>query len=80
MAPFSGGISLALAVGGIAGCIVSGATNIITTLVKDSKLKGIIEEIEKQSKLGVITESERYNKIIDLWTHVTDDVAEKLAV
>ena len=40
------------------------------------KAQAQLKEIEKQSKLGVITESERYNKIIDLWTHVTDDVAD----
>jgi DNA-directed RNA polymerase subunit beta' len=40
------------------------------------KAKGEIKDIEKQSKVGVITESERYNKIIDLWTHVTDQIAD----
>ena len=40
------------------------------------KAQAQLKDIEKQSKLGVITESERYNKIIDLWTHVTDDVAD----
>jgi DNA-directed RNA polymerase subunit beta' len=43
-------------------------------LVKDAKAK--IKEIEKQAKLGLITESERYNKIIDIWTKVTDEVAD----
>ncbi|MDR3281616.1 MAG: DNA-directed RNA polymerase subunit beta' [Endomicrobium sp.] len=43
-------------------------------LVKDAKEK--IKEIEKQAKLGLITESERYNKIIDIWTKVTDEVAD----
>ena len=43
-------------------------------LVKDAKAK--IREIEKQAKLGLITESERYNKIIDIWTKVTDEVAD----
>ncbi len=43
-------------------------------LVKDAKAK--IKEIESQSKLGIITESERYNKIIDIWTKVTDEVAD----
>ncbi len=35
-------------------------------------------EIEKQYKKGIITDVERYNKVIDIWTHVTDKVAEKL--
>ncbi|MFA7074124.1 MAG: DNA-directed RNA polymerase subunit beta' [Endomicrobiaceae bacterium] len=43
-------------------------------LVKEAKAK--IKEIEKQAKLGLITESERYNKIIDIWTKVTDEVAD----
>lgn len=40
------------------------------------KARHEIKEIEKQSKAGVITDSERYNKIIDLWTHVTDQIAD----
>ncbi|MDR0401924.1 MAG: DNA-directed RNA polymerase subunit beta' [Endomicrobium sp.] len=43
-------------------------------IVKEAKNK--IKEIEEQAKLGLITESERYNKIIDIWTRVTDDVAD----
>ncbi len=43
-------------------------------MVKEAKVK--IKEIEKQAKLGLITESERYNKIIDIWTRVTDEVAD----
>jgi DNA-directed RNA polymerase subunit beta' len=35
-----------------------------------------VKQIEQQGKAGVITESERYNKIIDIWTHVTDKVAD----
>jgi len=33
-------------------------------------------EVERQAKLGLITESERYNKIIDLWTRVTDRISD----
>ncbi|HNC74363.1 MAG TPA: DNA-directed RNA polymerase subunit beta', partial [Elusimicrobiota bacterium] len=43
-------------------------------LVRKAKVE--IKDIEKQSKAGVITDSERYNKIIDLWTHVTDQIAD----
>jgi DNA-directed RNA polymerase subunit beta' len=43
-------------------------------MVKEAKAK--IKVIEKQAKLGLITESERYNKIIDIWTRVTDDVSD----
>ena len=37
-----------------------------------------VKEIEKQSKMGVITENERYNKIIDIWTKVGDKVADMM--
>jgi DNA-directed RNA polymerase subunit beta' len=43
-------------------------------MVKAAHLQ--IKEIEKQAKQGLITESERYNKVIDIWTHVTDKVAD----
>ncbi len=36
------------------------------------------KEIAKQAKMGIITDSERYNKIIDLWTHVTDAIADHM--
>jgi DNA-directed RNA polymerase subunit beta' len=34
-----------------------------------------IKEVEKQYRKGVITPGERYNKIIDIWTHCTDQIA-----
>ncbi len=34
-----------------------------------------ISEVEKQYRKGVITTLERYNKIIDIWTHCTDQIA-----
>ncbi|MFC2149699.1 DNA-directed RNA polymerase subunit beta', partial [Candidatus Auribacterota bacterium] len=37
-----------------------------------------ISEVEKQYRSGSITDGERYNKIIDIWTHTTDKVAESL--
>ncbi|MGQ0645355.1 MAG: DNA-directed RNA polymerase subunit beta' [Elusimicrobiota bacterium] len=43
-------------------------------LVKKARTE--IKDIERQSKAGVITDSERYNKIIDLWTHVTDQISD----
>jgi DNA-directed RNA polymerase subunit beta' len=35
-----------------------------------------VKTIEQQAKNGVITESERYNKIIDIWTHVTERISD----
>jgi len=34
-----------------------------------------IKEVEKQHKKGIITSGERYNKIVDIWTHCTDQIA-----
>jgi DNA-directed RNA polymerase subunit beta' len=46
--------------------------NLITKANK--KVDGILNEHEQ----GVITDAERYNKIIDVWTHTTNDVARAL--
>ena len=37
-----------------------------------------VTEIERQYKKGIITDVERYNKVIDIWTHTTDNVANLL--
>jgi DNA-directed RNA polymerase subunit beta' len=34
-----------------------------------------IKEVEKQHRKGIITSGERYNKIVDEWTHATDQIA-----
>ncbi|NCC49711.1 MAG: DNA-directed RNA polymerase subunit beta' [Spartobacteria bacterium] len=34
-----------------------------------------IAEVEKQYRKGVITDGERYNKIIDIWTHSTEEIS-----
>ena len=34
-----------------------------------------IADVEKQYRKGVITPGERYNKIIDIWTHATDRIS-----
>ena len=34
-----------------------------------------VEKIQAQYQRGFITDGERYNKIIDIWTHVTEDVS-----
>ncbi|HZN58548.1 MAG TPA: DNA-directed RNA polymerase subunit beta' [Planctomycetota bacterium] len=52
--------------------------------VPESKAKilgatqGEVEKVEKQYQRGVITEGERYNQIIDLWTHATERVGEDM--
>ncbi|MBN2009561.1 DNA-directed RNA polymerase subunit beta' [candidate division KSB1 bacterium] len=35
-----------------------------------------VEKIQNQYENRIITDGERYNKIIDIWTHTTSDVAE----
>ncbi len=37
-----------------------------------------IEEVEAQYRKGIITQGERYNKIIDIWTTATDDIAKSV--
>ncbi|MBL7073275.1 MAG: DNA-directed RNA polymerase subunit beta' [Candidatus Omnitrophica bacterium] len=34
-----------------------------------------VDKIQSQYQKGLITDGERYNKIIDIWTHVTEDVS-----
>src|SRR3974377_2604099 len=41
--------------------------------IEDAQKK--IKEVEKQYRKGVITPGERYNKVIDIWTHCTDQIA-----
>jgi DNA-directed RNA polymerase subunit beta' len=50
-------------------------------IIPDAKKKEIsaaekqINQVEKQHRAGAITSGERYNKIIDIWTHCTDQIA-----
>lgn len=37
-----------------------------------------VNEIEKQYSDGLITNGERYNKVIDIWAHVTEQVANEM--
>jgi DNA-directed RNA polymerase subunit beta' len=41
-----------------------------------AKAQEEVGAIEEQYQAGVITDSERYNKVIDIWTRVTDELAE----
>jgi DNA-directed RNA polymerase subunit beta' len=36
---------------------------------------GGVGDVEKQYRRGIITDGERYNKIIDIWTHATDKIS-----
>src|SRR5690606_38691044 len=37
-----------------------------------------VDVIEKSKRRGIISENERYNKVIDIWTHVRDEVKREL--
>ncbi|MCB2212128.1 DNA-directed RNA polymerase subunit beta' [bacterium] len=41
-----------------------------------AKSQAEVDEIQSQYEMGIITDGERYNKIIDIWTHTTSQVAE----
>ena len=61
-----------------AGLSISVSDMHIPALKKDAivEARKKVKEIEKQAKNALITEAERYNKIIDIWTHVTDKIAD----
>ncbi|MBN1913814.1 MAG: DNA-directed RNA polymerase subunit beta' [Candidatus Omnitrophica bacterium] len=40
--------------------------------------RGEVGKIEDQYRKGIITERERYNKVIDVWTHTTDKISDLL--
>jgi len=37
-----------------------------------------VRDVEAQYKRGFITDRERYNKIVDIWTHATDEVSKNV--
>jgi DNA-directed RNA polymerase subunit beta' len=37
-----------------------------------------VREIEEQYKNGLITDGERYNKVVDIWAEVTDSIADEM--
>ena len=39
---------------------------------------GKVNKVERQYARGLITEEERYKKVVDLWTKATDDVADAM--
>jgi DNA-directed RNA polymerase subunit beta' len=59
------------------GCSI-GIDDMIIPKEKDQEIQTAqkqISEVEKQYRKGVITPGERYNKVIDIWTHCTDQIA-----
>src|SRR5450432_3254018 len=45
-------------------------------IVADSRRK--IAEVEAQFNKGIITDGERYNKVVDIWTNATDRIAKEV--
>ena len=37
-----------------------------------------MREIEEQYNQGLITDGERYNKVVDIWAEVTDRIADEM--
>ena len=37
-----------------------------------------VREIEKQYASGFVTQGERYNKVVDIWSHTNDQVAKAM--
>ncbi|MGH7788188.1 MAG: DNA-directed RNA polymerase subunit beta', partial [Candidatus Binatia bacterium] len=40
--------------------------------------RGAVREIEDQYNKGLITDGERYNKVVDIWAEVTDRIADEM--
>ncbi|MRI82890.1 MAG: DNA-directed RNA polymerase subunit beta' [Nitratiruptor sp.] len=45
-------------------------------LIEEAKKK--VKEIQQQFQAGLLTEQERYNKIIDIWTDTSNEVAKEM--
>jgi DNA-directed RNA polymerase subunit beta' len=46
------------------------------SVIRDTERE--VEKIQKQYQRGIITEGERYNKVIDLWTHARDEITKQM--
>ena len=58
---------------GISDIVVSEDKNVMVARAQEE-----VDEIQGQYDRGIITDGERYNKIIDIWTRITADVAETM--
>lgn len=64
---------------------VAGMTVAISDVIVPPDKKDIIaktaqrvKKVEQQYSIGLITDSERYKKVVDLWTNATNDVADSM--
>jgi len=58
---------------GLSDIVVPAEKNILIKRAQDE-----VDEIQQQYEMGYITDGERYNKIIDIWTTTTAQVAETM--
>jgi len=61
--------------------VTFGMDDLVVPDSKEAIIKKSLDEvarIRKQYSRGIITEGERYNKIIDIWTHTTNEVSNEL--
>jgi DNA-directed RNA polymerase subunit beta' len=45
-------------------------------IIRDTEKE--VDKVQKQYQRGIITEGERYNKIIDAWTHARDQITQQM--
>jgi DNA-directed RNA polymerase subunit beta' len=43
-----------------------------------AEARRLVDEVDQQYQDGVITPGERYNKIVDIWAHTTEQIAEEM--
>jgi len=58
-----------------------GVSDLVVPSNKDEILRRTMKSVRKfqaQSDMGLITNNERYNKVIDCWTHATEELSESL--
>jgi DNA-directed RNA polymerase subunit beta' len=62
------------------GCSI-GIEDVMSPPNKEAVLKqanSAVEKVQKTYRMGLMTDGERYNKIIDIWTHASNDVASSM--
>ncbi len=62
------------------GCSI-GIEDVMSPPNKEAVLKQAnvaVEKVQKTYRMGLMTDGERYNKIIDIWTHASNDVASAM--
>ena len=58
-----------------------GISNLAVPVNKEQileKAQGEVSEVQHQYSEGLITDGEQYNKVIDIWTRATDEVAKEM--